>query len=168
MRAKVPNRYVKLLKFETFYCQAKKPVTTAVLSTQALITDKLLLASVLLDKKQYKDISAFKDSKNWTLAFTKPHALWSLYIYGEAGSVDAAVVAGLTAQICKRLTEYTPECIYNINNTGLFYKLMLWRTYVLSTKNHRYCRRAKNLGLKDRIAPYVCTNADGSENWEWQ
>lgn len=163
---KFPDLDAKLLEFVSLCRQVKKPVTLAALSVRALLLKNRILLSNDISDKHREDVESFQASKTWALAFTKRHALRSVSLHGEAGSVDVAKVARSIAEIRKRLEEYDIDCIFNVDETGLFYKLLPRRTYVMDVENRRSVRGTKNMGAKDRITAYVCTNADGSEKLE--
>lgn len=151
-----------LMQFVQFCRQARKPVTLATLSYRALrIRDKLLLSES--DARVKRELEKFCASKNWCLAFTKRHALRSQSLHGEAGSVNALAVAGEISQLRSDLAQYPPDHIYNMDETGLFFKLLPRRTYVLESEGRRTVRGIKAMKAKDRITAFVCTNADGSQ-----
>ena len=151
-----------LMQFVQFCRQARKPVTLATLSYRALrIRDKLLFSeSNECDKRELEKFCA---SKNWCLAFTKRHSLRSQSLHGEAGSVNALAVAGDISQLRSNLAQYPPDHVYNMDETGLFFKLLPRRTYVLESEGRRTVRGIKAMKAKDRITAFLCTNADGSQ-----
>ena len=53
--------------------------------------------------------------------------------------------------------------IYNVDETGLFYKLLPRRTYILACETKKTLRGTKGMSAKDSITAYVCTSADGSQ-----
>jgi len=107
-------------------------------------------------------LEVFQASKTWALAFTKLHALRSAALHGEAADVDARKVAAGIAEVKQRLQDFTADCIYNVDETGLFYKLLPRRPYTTATEARRTVRGTKGMSAKDRVTAYVCTNAGGS------
>ncbi len=78
---------------------------------------------------------------------------------------SAAIVEAAegVAKLLERLREFDVDCIYNFDETGLFYKFLPRRSYVTQYENKRTLRGTRQMSAKDRITAYVCTNADGSE-----
>ncbi|KAI0997242.1 hypothetical protein K3495_g10944 [Podosphaera aphanis] len=66
-------------------------------------------------------------SNGWLGSFKKRHGIKSRPRHGEDGSVNEAVVAQQLAQVQELATEYHPDDIYNCDESGLFWKMILER-----------------------------------------
>ena len=54
------------------------------------------------------------------------------------------------------------DTIYNIDETGLFFKLFPKQSYVLESESGKKLRGVTGMGAKDRFTLFVCTNATGT------
>ena len=93
----------------------------------------------------------------------KRHALRSVTLHGEAGQVQASAVAKDIGILRSHLSDYDAEHIYNIDETGLFFKLLPRRTYISASEDRKSLRGVKAMKAKDRITALVCTNAMGTQ-----
>ena len=57
---------------------------------------------------------------------------------------------------------YSLENIYNVDETGLIFKLFPKNTYISMHENRKTVRGTKSMKAKDRITSYLCTNASGT------
>jgi len=69
--------------------------------------------------------------------------------------------AARIAEIRETLRGVPPWLIYNIDETGLFYRCLPHRSYV-SARERRSARGSKAMRAKDRVTAVLCVNADGS------
>ncbi len=58
------------------------------------------------------------------------------------------------------MNEYNPEHVYNMDETGLFFRQTPWYTLLMPTEDISTARGAKK--MKDRVSLVVCANATGS------
>ena len=94
--------------------------------------------------------------------FTKRHSLVSKVLHGEAGSVGTGFIKKGMDDVYKACKKYQPARILNVDETGLFWKLMLKRSFLATSENRKMARGAKNMHFKDRVSAFICANADGS------
>ena len=106
-----------------------------------------------------KRLSAFGASGSWPPNFVSRHALRSIHLHGEESSVGVSEVAADIDTPRYRLLQFRPEFIFNMDETGLFFKLFPKIAYVLPGEDHKSLRGTKAMKSKDRITAYVCTNA---------
>lgn len=66
----------------------------------------------------------------------------------KAGSVDMIKSSQSMSAINNVLSEYSADCIDNIEKTGLFYELLPRRTYVTRMDNRRSVRETKAIVAK--------------------
>ena len=65
------------------------------------------------------------------------------------------------ARLRGQLQDYDANCIFNMDETGLFFKLFPKRTYVLPGENRKNLRGSKDMKAKSRVSVYVCSDATG-------
>ena len=56
--------------------------------------------------------------------FTSQHTFQGIYMHGEAGSVDHLLITKEKEELRQSITEYDPDNVYNMDETGLFYRLL--------------------------------------------
>ncbi|XP_039962466.1 tigger transposable element-derived protein 1-like [Bactrocera tryoni] len=102
---------------------------------------------------------AFSASTGWMTGFLKRHALHNIKIKGETASADELAAKEFPEKLKKIIEdgEYTPDQVWNLDESGLFWKRMPRRTYVAKSQ--------KTAGgfkvAKDRITLLFCSNASG-------
>ena len=151
----------EVLTFINIARSARMPVTKAVIRQRAFSRDRLLEQKRETEISQY--LKSFTASTGWAQNFVRRHALRSIALHGAGGSVNASEVASAIANLRAQLREYDTDCIYNVDETGLFFKLLPRRTYICSYENKKSIRGTKSMKSKDRVTAFVCTNACGSE-----
>ena len=152
----------KVYKFCDIARSTKLPVTQDLIRERALLVrDNLLQKNDLLDSDRNR-FEKFSASVGWCQKFVKRHCICSVSLSGEAGSAYAEYFADSMIKIRDRLREFQVENIYNVDETGLFYKLLPRRSYIMAYEKKTTLRGTKQIDVKDRITAYVCTNADGS------
>uniref|UniRef100_A0A671Y3U3 DDE-1 domain-containing protein n=1 Tax=Sparus aurata TaxID=8175 RepID=A0A671Y3U3_SPAAU len=103
--------------------------------------------------------SPFNASKGWSEKFQKPFGLKSVSLQGEATSADTAGAEAYVNNKFKVIIEeggYKPEQVFNMDVTGLFWKRMPSRTFIMQDE-------AKAPGFKaqkDRVTLVMCGNAN--------
>ncbi|UYV72200.1 TIGD4 [Cordylochernes scorpioides] len=113
--------------------------------------------AILLALKMGQD--NFEASNGWLEKFKARRNIAFKLLHGEAGSVDANSVATWKGGIIPSLlAKYSPQDIFNADETGLFYKLLPNQTMTIRGEK---CEGGKK--SKERITVLVCCNMDGSE-----
>ena len=130
----------------------------------AIITGEILKARAALlwqELPQYRDIEEPKWSNGWLDGFKKRFHIRQFVLHGEAASAainDAAAITQM--QLVRDLAaKYEPRDIFNMDETGLFWKMTPDRT--LATKAGSGGKKSK-----DRVTVALTCNADGSEKLE--
>lgn len=101
----------------------------------------------------------FSASTGWMTGFLKRQALHNIKIKGETASADDLAAEKFPQTLLKIIEEggYTPDQVWNADETGLFWKRMPNRTYVAKSQ--------KAVGgfkvAKDRVTLLFCSNASG-------
>lgn len=125
----------------------------------AAITGDILkeMAGQIWDKlPQYAETERPKFSNGWLEAFKKRHNVYRRIRHGEAAQVDREALEEQLKKLHLICEEYNLRDIYNMDETGLFWKAMPDRT--LSSETVIGGKRAKS-----RITANFCVNADGSD-----
>lgn len=138
------------------------PVTQDVIQSFGRKAKDVLIASTDLSEKQRNNMEEFTASQKWVKNFVRRNGLKSKTLHGEAGSVNPEEIeAGMQAvrDACK---SYEIGNIFNVDETGLFFKLLPKRTYLASSENRKTARGTKDMKAKDLLSAYMCTNATGS------
>ena len=104
----------------------------------------------------------FKCSPGWYSGFSKRFNLQTASLFGEGGDVDKNDPQLLESlnKLYGVISHYPPERVYNMDETGLFYKLIPRFTVLLKTEDVASTRGTKE--SKDRVTLTICANATGS------
>ncbi|CAB5352374.1 unnamed protein product [Rhizophagus irregularis] len=121
-----------------------------ILSDAILIEKAKLLANELEVPQE-----TLQFSNGWLQKFKERNSIRQVKLHGEANSADENAIAEALPLLQNKCAEYPPDRIYNMDETGLFYRLEPDRT--LATK--RLSGRKKS---KERLSVALCANADGS------
>ena len=73
------------------------------------------------------------------------------------------MVAADMEKLRQKLADYDAGLIFNVDETGTFFKLFPRRTYICSFENKKPLPGTKAMRAKDIIAAYVCTNTTGTK-----
>lgn len=101
-------------------------------------------------------ISELTYSSGWLQGFKKRHGIRVKVIHGEAASVDTDIVEEGRRKLKEFLSKYAPSNIYNMDETGLFFRLEPNRT--LATGSVYGTKKSK-----ERISVALCANSDGTD-----
>ena len=142
----------KLYKWMKVIREVKLPLSPSLTLVKARkIADKL---SIPADE--------FSASWNWLSRFKERRGLKTAVLYGEGGDVDQNDEATLCELriLYDIIAEYDPQNVYNMDETGLFYRLLPQYSILMPDENISTVRGKKK--LKDRVTLVVCANATGS------
>ncbi|XP_064423274.1 tigger transposable element-derived protein 4-like [Latimeria chalumnae] len=113
-------------------------------------------ANELVKKLGYADLSA---SQSWVERFKHRRGIVCRTVCRESESINSDVLDNyVTTKLPSLLIGYQPRDVFNIDETGLFYKLLPNRTLALKGEE---CHGGKH--SKERITLLVGSNMDGSE-----
>lgn len=157
---KYPVVEEELVKFISFARKAGVSITRDVIHFRALKI-KAELLSKEMDDVERKALEHFSPSESWVTKFVKRHGLKSIRLHGEAGSVDPELVREGIKKLRRELESYSLDRIYNMDETGLFYRLLPRQLYVFR-EDKKTVRVVKGIKAKDRITLIVPSNADAS------
>ena len=101
----------------------------------------------------------FKASHGWFTKFKRRSGIHSVVRHGEAASADEKA-AGEFVKKFDELTVvegYSAHQVFNVDETGLFWKKMPRRTYITAEET----RQPGHKPMKDRLTLALCANASG-------
>ena len=100
--------------------------------------------------------------KSWARKTAQRFGWRSIALHDEGGSVDVEAADPGVHRIALIITEYEADNVYNMDETGLFFKCLPNRSYV-EKKDKGTIRGSKLMKAKDSVTVYVCTNATGTD-----
>jgi hypothetical protein len=123
-------------------------------SKQSLqIQEKALELATLLQ------VSNFVASSGWLESFQHRHSISLKIEHGEAGGVDINALTNWQEEVLQHeLKNYGPDDIFNVDETGLFWRMLPSKT--LAFKGEK-CSSGKK--SKERITVLIGSNMSGSE-----
>ncbi|CAB4411964.1 unnamed protein product [Rhizophagus irregularis] len=123
---------------------------------KTILSDALLIekAKSLADELEVPQ-GTLQFSNGWLQKFKDRNGIRQVKLQGEADSADENAITEALPLLRSKCAEYPPDRIYNMDETGLFYRLEPDRT--LATR--RLSGRKKN---KERLSIALCANSDGS------
>ncbi len=133
-------------------CHARLPV----LPSLAIVKAKSIASTLSISN------SVFKASWQWLSRFRTRQGLQKMLLHGEGVEVDKNDLELLLAleELYSIIAQYDPENVYNMDETGLFFRL-LPRYSILMPNDDISSTRAKKKA-KDRVSLIVCANASGT------
>lgn len=104
----------------------------------------------------------FTAANSFLQHFVKRNGLESCYLHGKGGSViDTPEIQLRLNELRKKMENYTSSTIFNVDETGLFYRTLPRRTYIMEGETKKEVRGTSDMSSKDRLTVIVCTNASG-------
>lgn len=140
----------------------KIPVSRDVIQAFGRSAKATLLEAASTSDAVKQKLEVFMAGQTWVRNFVKRQDLQSKVLHGEAGSVDPELVKEGMTEIREACKKYPPSRIFNVDETGILWKLMAKRTYLSQRENRKTTRGTKAMKFKDRLSAYMCANADGS------
>ena len=101
----------------------------------------------------------FSYSNGWLVNFKRRKNISSIKLHGEAASADMASVAAGREQLQEDLKAYSLDDIYNMDETGLFYRLKPNQTLAAKSATKQKGTKIS----KERVTVALCSNATGSD-----
>ena len=138
------------------------PVTRDVLRSFGRSTVATLLAEPATSAAVRARVEDFKAGEKWAKNFVKRNKVLSARLHGEAGSVDPAAIEKGMEEVRSLCAKYPARFIFNVDETGIQWKLMPRRTYLSSSEDRKKARGSKSMYFKDRMSAIMCSNADGT------
>ena len=113
---------------------------------------KTLLASVTTTAADKERLERLQASEKWAKNFVVRNGLPSKRLHIAAGSVNPEVVAKGMEEIRKECKNYQLENIYNVDETGIQWKIMPKRMYLSTDETRQTVRGTKDMNFKDRVS----------------
>ena len=105
--------------------------------------------------------SDFKATEGWFHRWKKRNGLVFAKHHGEGGSADLrSADKWKEEEIAKLLSDYTADCIYNADETAIYFRALPDSTYVKAEEKRSGSLRGFKTA-KDRITALVCCNLAG-------
>jgi len=106
--------------------------------------------------------AAFMATWGWLARFRRRHTVGRVLLHGEEGEVDKGdpVLLAALAALSRLVAGYAPSAIFNMDETGLFYRVLPRCTLLVSTEDPKDVRGRKV--PKERVTAVICSNADGT------
>ncbi|CAB1098723.1 unnamed protein product [Ectocarpus sp. CCAP 1310/34] len=118
-----------------------------------LLADTATSAAV---RERLEDVKA---GERWAKNFVKRNKIQSVGLHGE---VDKEAIKEDMEEIRALREKYPARFIFNVDETGLQWKLMPRRTYLSTSEDRKTARGSKSIHFKDRLSAIMCCNADGT------
>ena len=148
------------------FSRSNKLYLESVISAQALKIKQRLLEEhnkkPFLTESEVTAMTSFQDSDSWAGKVARESGWRSKALHGEAGGVDVAEVEPQMAAIRAKIKQFDPNYVYNMDETGLFFKVLPNLSYV-KQEDVKTVRGTKLMKAKDRVTLYVTTNATGTD-----
>lgn len=105
---------------------------------------------------------SFSASNGWLQRFLKRSGIRGVFLFGEGGGVDKddPELLGKLKELETQIETFNVENIYNMDETGLFYRMVPNYTLLMPDEDISTARGKKV--QKDRVTLSVCCNATGS------
>lgn len=148
--AQYPELENELFRFVSCLRVANVPCPPSIIQVQAKeIANKL-------------NILDFKASNGWLENFLKRFNLKTINLFGEGGEVnkDDPTLLEQLNKLYEIISTYDPEFIYNMDETGLFYRVIPNFSVLLPSEKSDEVRGKKV--PKDRVTIICCANATGT------
>jgi hypothetical protein len=118
-----------------------------------------------MQARKFADALGFADfqgSSGWLDRFKQRHGITGKCITGESAAVSEDMTSDwVTSSLPRILKQYAPKDIYNMDETGIFFRLTPDKTLTFKGDS---CHGGKK--SKERITAAVCANMDGSDKME--
>ena len=126
------------------------------------ISPSLVISKAKGIAEQLSYSTDFKASWCWYGKFKKRKGLNQKALHGEGGEVDQNDPNTLAALelLYQEIARYDPEDVYNMDETGLFFRVLPKYTVLLPEEDIKTARGRKN--AKERVTLVACANATGT------
>ncbi|KAI1000392.1 hypothetical protein K3495_g7803 [Podosphaera aphanis] len=118
--------------------------------------DLLKLRGGYFLKELYPDAGPFEFSNGWLDRFKARYSIKSFRRFGESGSVDMVLIEEALPGLRAVLNKYEWKDIYNMDETGLFYRMQ-------ADNSLAYWQLEGRKESKERITAIICCNGDGTD-----
>lgn len=140
-------------------------INTFSIQNQAVKFKKEILTSTheQITKKEKENLEKFTASEKWARKWANTRGdLCMKILHGEGGSVDMEKTKKEIENLQTIIAEYEAENVYNMDETGLFYRQLPNFCYVKKSQK-KEARGKKTMKAKDRVSLYIATNMTGTQ-----
>ena len=149
--ARYPEIDAELMEFLQFARSQRLPISRTILQQRARIAAERL------------NVSEFKASNGYIDRFLRRNPVQkSIGLHGKGSSYFPMDHTIRMEEIRSTVGNYPMKMVYNMDETGLFYRLGPNRTYLLASEDRRTTRGTELQKHKSRVTAVLCVNADGS------
>lgn len=138
------------------------PVTRQVISSFGRVVKTQMMSSNETSEAQKARLSSFFAGEKWTRNFVRRQGLDGKALHGKAGGVEGEAAKEGMEAIREAARHYALENIFDVHETGLFFKVLPRSMYVLTSEGRKTARAMTDMEAKDRVLVYLCANASGS------
>ncbi len=157
LRAQYPTVEAEVVEFIRFARSQRLPVMSC------------HIKSCASKAAQRAEITGFKASNGWMQNFLRRTPVQpSFKLHGKRNSELPATAEEKMKQIRQTLANYDISNIYNMDESGLFYRMGPSRSYLDGNEDRRETRGTSMQKHKKRVTIVLCVNADGSHNFPVQ
>lgn len=162
-KCKCPILEEKLFQWIEIIRIWKLPLTKSIIQTKAIeIYNKLIEeekeGKEEKEEEKHEKSKDFKASDGWFDGFKKRYKLRSCKLSGESASSEVNKYRQELQMIKDEIGKFDPDDVYNMDETGLFYKMLPDRTYCLECETNPHGSKQQ----KDRITVILCCNLSGT------
>ncbi len=111
--------------------------------------------------KRLDDKTAFKPTKGWFSRFVNRFDLTRHGLHGEASSADLISHKNKIAELQKLMSDYTPDSVFNMDETGLFFKARPTHLYMDRKVACNDIKGHKETHAKSRVTLVLASNSTG-------
>ncbi|XP_029656795.1 tigger transposable element-derived protein 7-like [Octopus sinensis] len=97
------------------------------------------------------NIQGFQASNGWLEKFKNRYCIASRALCGENQFVETSVIENFTESLNRKLEQYCSKNIFNLDETGLFFKLLSNRTLAVDSD-----KNLSNKPIKERVTVMFC------------
>ena len=135
---------------------------TSLRNQLAPVTMSLIMERALESARTH-NLHDFKASRGWLEKFLRSNKIQaSVRLHGCAADVCKSYYKQEMDKIRATMANYNPENIYNEDESGLLYRAIPNRTYLMEDESRRDARGTSLMKQKDRISIVFYTNSTGS------
>lgn len=147
--ARYPAIDAEVVEFVNFARSQRLPVSSCLIKMCALLAER-------------KNNIQFTASNGWLQKFIRRSTIQpSLKLHGKGGAPVAAGTELRMIEIRQILSTYQVNCIYNMDESGLFYRIGPSRTYLSANESRNDARGTELQKSKHRVTTVLCVNGDG-------
>jgi len=117
-----------------------------------------LIKETALKYSHDKNITGFKSSTGWLRSIKDRHNLKTKAIFGELHSSDYISAGAFVDKLHDIIGDYADENIFNLDETGLFWRLLPERTVISAHQKPKGVKKAK-----ERVTILFCVSRNGEK-----